>query len=121
MTDVVSIQEASRPLICTSSSDVMFALVLFKLYDYKRVIKTILSFLAIFNNKFVKTSAGLANKQNKHVLVAPTSKGAPDCLSKSIHIWDIVSKVLNSFKYHTNLLAPSVVAKFAFLDKIKLV
>ena len=31
-------------------------------------------------------SAGLANKQNKHVLVAPTSKGAPDCRRKSIHI-----------------------------------
>ena len=55
-------------------------------------------------------SAGLANKQNKQVLVAPTSKGAPDFRSKIIQMSDIIFKLLDSFEYYKKLLAPLVLA-----------
>ena len=61
-----------------------------------------------------KISAGLANKQNKHVLVAPTSKGAPDCRRKCIHIGNVIFKFRDSFKYNKNLLAHSALAKNCF-------
>ena len=53
-----------------------------------------------FHSLCYTSSAGLANKQNKHVLVAPTSKGAPDCRRKCIHIGNVIFKFRDSFKYY---------------------
>ena len=64
-------------------------------------------------------NAGLATKQNKHVLVAPTSKGAPDCRRKCIHMGNVLFKFQDSFKYYQNFArAIGARKKLIFLDKI---
>ena len=48
-----------------------------------------------------KGSAGLANKQNKHVLVAPTFQGGPLAAEAIVYIFcmeDIMSKLLDFFR-----------------------
>ena len=65
-----------------------------------------------------KISAGLANKQNKHVLVAPTSKGAPDCRRKCIHIGNVIFKFRDSFKYYQKFARASGARKNCFRQNI---